>query len=387
MFIIEIFKKCCSSETISDQMKLEVTLDHHQKRGEKQKPSEMVHIVRFIEEIQVRSPPGDQNLEEGTPKFASLGNDVSFQNDSIKEEAPEPRRNDQRDNTAIGLKSTGLFGLEGQRPGEHGVGDTPCFGKDEGVEVQESQRPRSSSKTLKLVQMGSLASFNSNREQMSPESRSKRTSCLSPTKKNEIVDLLINKDVGATESKLQLLRFPSGEIPENLHNKKMIHQEAHKRRHSQQIQLYDEALKREMKKNGKLQAISVISDELIALTRNQSNRANTFQLLKGKSLSQIATKAAQKQANMRSKRASFKLNVFSDPQKARNGLSDKTIVTNGLNSNNGATGATVHPRNSLFSSDTREKPIIHLLPMETKSKAPKEVSRGKRKSSNGQKNK
>lgn len=89
----------------------------------------------------------------------------------------------------------------------------------------------------------------------------------------------------ARESDKEIGRFPSGDILPNLKTSKKLKQNEKLVEKAQKISEYDQKLRNGRGFSPEQKKVSEIAVELVDKTKNQKNRANVHQLLRGKSLS------------------------------------------------------------------------------------------------------
>jgi hypothetical protein len=97
---------------------------------------------------------------------------------------------------------------------------------------------------------------------------------------NKIISMANNDD-------LLIERFPSGEVVKNKRSKELINQNAQVLHKAKKLAEYDEKVRIGRGKSPERERVVFIAKELVEKTKNQKNRSNVVQLIRGGKLSVI----------------------------------------------------------------------------------------------------
>lgn len=325
MIIVEYFQKCCGGSTAADSKKSERVI-HNREEEEKTRnalnqPNQKEK--RPIFQISVNQCEGGEekeNLEKEEINFS--GSHII-----IIEECHEIKSCRKGSLVDQGSPMTPEFASPKKKRAQSEIFQSDnfvqrvrkisneVFGADSGSEEPFSQSPKkdnqsnkeSSSRTNKGNKI--IRSSRSGRALIiEEESRrsSKGITSSKKTKKSNEWNFMQN------DPREKLDRSPSGEIRETIENKKAIRKGKALEDSLQMVQAYDAELKRSRGRSQSRKKISKIAGELVDTTKNQKNRANVTQLLRGKSLHSIKS-LSPTHKNRRADQNPDKSNGFPNP--------------------------------------------------------------------------
>lgn len=276
MFIAEFFQKCCMSIGTDDLSKLEVAFDREKPEENKEQQLELAR--NKMATIALEGNPYQMALlelqsgSEKTPHFAEFDPNDPFKVepvDSIQKQGETSKTTKASKPSALQNEVLDQFSNARSEKRE-------TIKNIEALQGERLHRPQRSQRTLKLI--------------LNPSETQNKPHFNFPSKPsfevNGNLNFILNEKEGekVQNKACMLARFPSGEIPDILHNRNARRIEKHQSKSYLRVVEYDCQVKKDTMHNRKYRSIVSITKGLIRITKSQENRSNTTQLLRGKSL-------------------------------------------------------------------------------------------------------